>query len=58
MIAIVEYRFGSYEDTIDVYCEDDDTDETIIKKAMEKLKEQLKGDIPDTWQYWRVLRRF
>ena len=58
MIAIVEYNFGSYSDIIKVYCEDGDTDKIIIEKAMKKLKTELNGDIPDTWQTWKVVRRY
>ena len=57
MIAIIEYNFGKFSSTIKVYCEEDESDQIVIERAMEKLKEELKGDIPDTWQSWRVLDR-
>ena len=57
MIAKVKYDYVNYNDIIDVYFEEGELYENIIEKAMEKLKIELKGELPNSWCVWKIINK-
>lgn len=56
MEATVAYQIATYSGTINVQCDPDDDNETIINKAKRILKGRV-GHFPFGYESWRVVER-
>lgn len=57
-VAEVEYDVATYSGTIEVGCDENDDDETVVAIAKKQLARKSGGSLPFGYQRFTVVRRW
>ena len=57
MIAIVQYRIGTYTGEVRVFCDPDDETETVIATAKRIVRNRSGGSLPPGSESWKEVSR-
>lgn len=57
MIATVKYQVATYSGEVQVNCDENDEDESIIAKAKRILTQRSGGSLPYGYESWQVVGR-
>lgn len=57
MTAKVKYQIGTYSGEVQVNCNENDEDESIIARAKRIISQRAGGTLPFGYQSWKIIKR-